>query len=451
MELAEEEPISGLQEMRRGALMAYDKETLHERMTAYFDPEVNWATFAALATGLSKDAGRFNPATTRSRLQEAETFDEARLKRYSLYPLDNRWCYYSSVRPLWNEPRPELVSQRADDESFLIVRRFAERPKEGRPAFFTSALPDYHLLRPNVTAIPLRLRTSPVEGVSSDARQSTMYDHLGGQNGTTANLSQGARQYLALLTSANPDEDEGLSRVVWFHALAILYAPLYLSEHASAVRANWPRIPLPATLAALQHSAQLGITVGQLLDMDSPALGVTTGKLRKELNLLGRVSGPKKGLSLTISAGWGHYQKEKDIVMPGRGITTRREFIADEKNAIIEGAKDLEQAPDELMALWGSHTLDIYLNNEAFWSNVPEAVWEYAVGGYQVLKKWLSYRERQVLGRDITKDEAREFTHIVRRIAALLLLEPELDKNYAATKVSSHPWEVASPIPKGNQ
>ena len=193
----------------------------------------------------------------------------------------------------------------------------------------------------------------------------------------------------------------------------------------------------------LQQSAQLGITVGQLLDMDSAALGVTTGKLRKELTLLGRVSGPQKGLSLAITAGWGHGQKEKDIVMPGRGIEKQREFTAEEKNAIAEGAKELGLAAEDVTALWGSQTLDIYLNNETFWSNVPEAVWEYAIGGYQVLKKWLSYRERQVLGRDITKDEAREFTHIVRRIAALLLLEPELDKNYAAIKINSHPYKAA--------
>jgi hypothetical protein len=442
VELAEEEPISGLQEMRRGALMAYDRDILRDRMTAYFDPEVDWANFAALGTGLSKDAGRFNPATTRSRLQKAETFEESRLKRYALYPLDNRWCYYSGVRPLWNEPRPELVSQRADQEGFLIVRRFAERPKEGRPAFFTTALPDYHLLRPNVAAIPLRLRTSPAEDFSLDAKQSTMYEHLSGHSGTTAaNLSKGARQYLATLTSTNPDEDEGLSRYLWFHALGILYTPLYLSEHASAVRADWPRIPLPATLAALHDSAQLGIMVGQLLNMDSPALGVTTGKLRKELNFLGRVSGPQKGLSLAITAGWGHGQKEKDIVMPGRGVEKRREFTADEKNTIAEGAKDLKLPPEEVTALWGSHTLDIYLNGETFWSNVPEAVWDYAIGGYQVLKKWLSYRERQVLGRDITKDEAREFTHIVRRIGALLLMEPELGKNYAKTKTSFYPYK----------
>ena len=51
-----------------------------------------------------------------------------------------------------------------------------------------------------------------------------------------------------------------------------------------------------------------------------------------------------------------------------------------------------------------------------------------------MLKKWLSYRERQVLARDITKEEAREFMHIVWRVAAVILLAPELDKNYLAAR-----------------
>jgi type ISP restriction-modification system protein len=90
-------------------------------------------------------------------------------------------------------------------------------------------------------------------------------------------------------------------------------------------------------------------------------------------------------------------------------------------------------------------SIGLFIPGVSFWSNVPETVWEYAIGGYQVLKKWLSYRERHVLGRDITKDEAREFTHIVCRIAALLLLEPELDKNYAAAKINSHRNKAVAP------
>ena len=50
---------------------------------------------------------------------------------------------------------------------------------------------------------------------------------------------------------------------------------------------------------------------------------------------------------------------------------------------------------------------------------------------HQVIKKWLSYRERELLGRALTTDEAREVMNIARRIAAILLLEPALDANYS--------------------
>jgi hypothetical protein len=223
----------------------------------------------------------------------------------------------------------------------------------------------------------------------------------------------------------------------------IIYAPLYLSVHAATISGDWPRVPLPDSLAGLCQSAQLGMSVAQLLDVEKAALCVTTGKLRKELAPLGRITGPK-GLSLSISAGWGHYQEKKKIVMPGRGLGKQREFTKEEKAAIAEGTAELALSAEDAIALWGGGTIDIYLNNETHWSNVPEAVWEYTIGGYQVLKKWLSYREEKVLGRPISKDEAREFTHIVRRIAALILLEPMLDKNYFAIKANFYPWKPAA-------
>lgn len=32
-------------------------------------------------------------------------------------------------------------------------------------------------------------------------------------------------------------------------------------------------------------------------------------------------------------------------------------------------------------------TLDVYLNNTAYWKSFPPAVWDYTIGGYQVIKK----------------------------------------------------------------
>jgi hypothetical protein len=59
------------------------------------------------------------------------------------------------------------------------------------------------------------------------------------------------------------------------------------------------------------------------------------------------------------------------------------------------------------------------------------------------MKKWLSYRERALLGRDLTKDEAREVMNMARRIAAILLLQPKLDENYRAVKTSTFAWGSA--------
>lgn len=81
----------------------------------------------------------------------------------------------------------------------------------------------------------------------------------------------------------------------------------------------------------------------------------------------------------------------------------------------------LVEALDWTSAVLGDTTLDVCLNGEALWRNVPAADWNYRLGGYQVLKKWLSCRESAVLGRRLRADEIRHFTDTARRIGALLL------------------------------
>ena len=114
------------------------------------------------------------------------------------------------------------------------------------------------------------------------------------------------------------------------------------------------------------------------------------------------------GADFALTAGWGH-AGAGDAVMPGPGRAHEREYTDTEREA-------LGRAIDAL----GETTFDVYLNDRAYWRNVPAAVWKYKLGGYQVLKKWLSYREQRVLGRDLLLDEARHFTDAARRIAAIL-------------------------------
>ena len=82
------------------------------------------------------------------------------------------------------------------------------------------------------------------------------------------------------------------------------------------------------------------------------------------------------------------------------------------------------------LAPCGDDAWDVLLNDVACWRNVPVAVWEYTIGGYQVIQKWLSYRERDLLGRGLTPDEVRYVTEMARRLAVLIALQPSLDENY---------------------
>ena len=88
-----------------------------------------------------------------------------------------------------------------------------------------------------------------------------------------------------------------------------------------------------------------------------------------------------------------------------------RDYTAAEREALGEAVAVLSEA-----------TVDVYPNDNAWWSNVPAAVWKYKLGGYQVLKKWLSYRESKVLGRNLLPEEVQHFTDTARRIGAILRL-----------------------------
>jgi hypothetical protein len=249
---------------------------------------------------------------------------------------------------------------------------------------------------------------------------------------------------VAYLTDIGASSDD-----IFYHLLAMLHSPQYRTENAGALRQDWPRLPLPLSADALHASAGLGRQIAALLDSESPVPGVTSGAIRPELRLLGHVTrvgggnlNPDAG-DLALRAGWGS-AGQGGVTMPGKGRAVQRPFTDEERAAAAVAGSNLALPLGESHLPLGSHTYDIYLNDVAYWRNVPSRVWEYTIGGYQVIKKWLSYREIGLLGRSLNVEEAREVTAMIRRIAAILLLEPELDVNYQAIKGACYTWPAVT-------
>jgi len=262
----------------------------------------------------------------------------------------------------------------------------------------------------------------------------------------TANLSKPAREYLASMGIDDPDADAKSAGLIWMHALAIGYSLAYLRENGDGIRRDWPRIPLPADRSALESSAALGERIAALLDTQADVPGVTAGKIDpifKSIGLITKTGGGQldaAGQDLAITAGWSHRGKA-GVVMPARGKLTQRPYDQDEARAIESQAAARGVSADDLRLLLGNSTCDIYLNSVAYWRNIPVKVWEYHIGGYQVLKKWLSYREKEILARALKPEEAREVTNIARRIAGIILLQTRLDENYKAVCAAVYAWK----------
>jgi hypothetical protein len=226
--------------------------------------------------------------------------------------------------------------------------------------------------------------------------------------------------------------------MIWLHVLAVAYAPTYLKENANGIRVGWPRVPLPKSRTLLRVSSRLGADLADLLDTERAVVGVTHGTIRRPLKTIAtieRVGGGSLSLDngdLRVTAGWGY---GRDVTMPGSGTMKERNY-SEEECVHFEHDSKLS----EVLDLLGRTTCNVYLNEVAFWTNVPRNVWEYTLGGTQVLKKWLSYREYEVVSRDMTPQEVQDFTVTARRITSILLLTTELDANYHAVKENCYDW-----------
>ena len=321
---------------------------------------------------------------------------EASFIRYAYRPFDARWLYWEADSGLLDRPRPDYKPHVFEGNQWLVAQQKPRR--EWAPPQLISCMGCLDLMDRSATSIPVWLRDDSLEG---------------GPDRRRANLSEAAQRYLESVGAGVES--------LFYHAVAVLHDPAYREANAGALRMEWPRIPLPGwpdgdapnASCELAASAERGRQLAALLDSAIPVHGVTDGELRPELAVIA-VPSTADGHNMTgddfaLTAGWGHVG-QNNTIMPGQGRAVEAVYTAGEQAALGNAS-----------AVLGADTFDIYLNGSAYWRNVPDAVWHYRLGGYQVLKKWLSYRERKILRRPLLPDEVQHFTNTARRIAAILL------------------------------
>ena len=396
-------PVSfpGVKTSRDRFLVDTDLDRLKARLADYFDAALNHDEIARRYPGVMKTTARFDARAIRDALLTRGGPNEAGFVRFAYRPFDNRWLYWEAETKLLDEKRADYKPHVFEGNLWLSAAQHLRKSAEEPQACFTKHIGSLHLIERGASMFPAYLRE---EGDLGN----------GGQAGHRPNLSAAAQRYLKCLGATVED--------LFYHVLTILHDPAYRKANAGALKMEWPRIPLPGwpdgeaddaaeTLAA---SAARGRELARLLDPEVPVPGVTQGTLRPEIVAIAVPATTDDrnmtGDDFALTAGWGHYGTG-DAVMPGQGRIVEREYTPDERAVL----------GDAIPAL-GEKTLDVYLNDRAFWRNVPAAIWSYKLDGYQVLKKWLSYRESDVLGRVLTPEEVLYFAEMTRRVGGMLML-----------------------------
>ena len=419
-------PVSfpGVMTGRDGFLIDIDLNRLKTRMIDYFDAAVIHEEIAQRYPGAMKTTPRFDARLGRESLLARGGPNKDSFVRHAYRPFDNRWLYWEADTKLLDEKRADYRPHVFEGNLWLAANK--REIQEFTHGNLVRHVGGWKLGNWGTHFFPLWLHDDDVEM---------------GKNATIPrlNLSGATQRYIERLGISAED--------LFHHVLSVLHDPAYREANAGALRMEWPRIPLPdwpalgtagfssaSTRSALPPASEQGLVspdretaeaanvlarsaargreLAALLDSDTPVPGVTTGALRPEIAAIA-VPATTDGRNMTgddfaLTAGWGHVGAG-GAVMPGQGRIVERAFTREER-AALSGS---------LPAL-GANTFDVYLNDRAFWRNVPAEVWNYKLGGYQVLKKWLSYREHGILDRPLRPEEVQHFTDTARRIAAVL-------------------------------
>ncbi len=418
--------FTGVKTSRDDVVVDIDKAALEGRMQSYFDKAISNDEMRRISPRAMEDAARFDAVLTRRVLLE-RGFLSNNIVPFTYRPFDTRWIYWEPQTKLLDEKRTDYFPHVFSGNSWLCAVQ--QNRKEFDPPPLLARLASLHTIERGANVFPMLLKDD-TNGHSLFGEKTGRVCHELGDH--CVNLTDAAIEYLTARGNIQA------TPALFFHALAVLHAPQYPVENADALRQDWPRVPLPSDANRLKVSGDLGQLVAALLDPEIPVLGVTNGKRRADIMKIGRVistDGRMLGSTadFAITARWGIAGKA-GICMPSTGKAIERAYAAEERTALGDGIVQL-----------GATTFDIYLNDRTHWKNVPKAVWDYTLGGYRVLKKWLSYRETALLGRSLRLDEVKYFQQVIRRIAALRLLGPELDANYAAVKADTFAWPSGFP------
>jgi len=308
-----------------------------------------------------KNSGSWNMSMERKGLSEDEEYD----KYYNeiLYrPFDIRYVYYSDH--IIERMRYEVMQHMLKDNIALTIGRQGQvvgNESLWNLAFVSENIIDLNLFyRGGELLFPLYLY--PTEEKKKSSFGNMMLFEPQGKYGKErrANISEKLMLQLHKAYKKNPPPEE-----ILYYVYAVLYSNIYREKYAEFLKIDFPRIPFTKKYELFKELAEFG----------------------KELTEL-------------------HLLKHKSLAHPSVRFWGKKGSDKIEKPHYDEKEKF------------------VYINEDKYFENISPEMWNYQIGGYRVLEKYLKDRK----GRQM--EDPGHYCRTAEAISKTIELQKELDKYF---------------------
>jgi predicted helicase len=327
-------------------------------------------------------------------LDIVENDDINNFKNLTYRPFDSRWTYFSG-RPkgFFAYSQNRIMRHLKSNQNLgLIVGRQGQAvgSMQWNLSFITNTISDQNIYRRGGgTVFPLYLY--PEENTQQSLGGSEQSE--GGKDGRVPNLNMEIVDKIAEGMGMHfvPEEHEAGATVevntftptdLLDYIYAVLHSPNYREKYKEFLKIDFPRVPYPRNSNVFYELAELG-------------------KQLREIHLLESKVVENYITKYPISG-------DNEVVKPRYETDSPPERRGGSREGETRGGKN---TTPETQTGKNKTTGRVYINKEQYFEGVPELAWNFYIGGYQPLQKWLKDRK----GRTLSFEDIQHYQKIVVR------------------------------------
>ncbi len=351
-----------------GIVTARDKLTIqyikHEMWTTVLNFSGMDTELARQAYDLGADARDWKVAFAQKDLKESGP-DRDKIQEILYRPFDVRYTYYTGKSSGFQcRPRPEVMRHLLKKNNIaLIFGRQVKASREWRHCFISNLIIESTLISNRTSEISYICPLFIYPDKEKKQRSGSTMMMVFDETesyGKKPNISPIVFEKLESAFGKRPTPED-----IFYYIYAIFYSNVYRETYTEFLKIDFPRVPFTADYELFQKMSELGKELAELHLLKNPALHRLIAK----------------------------YQ--------GRGANDRIEKVSYDEN---------EER--------------VYINKEKYFEGIAPQVWDYQIGGYQVLHKYLKDRK----GRNM--DEALRYCRIVSALTKTIEIQKKIDKIY---------------------